>query len=107
MLAADTTVVVVVAPGDARPLDDVRAGNAGVLEPDPAATLLDRAVAAAERARRTGRPYLLHDADPLAAVAEAWARRYDGQGAAGELEVAVADPGDDGPTRGNLGSFRR
>jgi hypothetical protein len=42
-------------------------------------------------ARRTTRPYLMHDADPLAWVADAWARRFDGHGAAGELEVAVAE----------------
>jgi hypothetical protein len=36
-------------------------------------------------------PYLVHDADPLALVADAWVRRYDQQGPAGELEVAVRD----------------
>ena len=36
-------------------------------------------------------PYLVHDADPLAAVADAWVRYYDEQGPIGELEVAVAE----------------
>ncbi|MDF2742604.1 MAG: hypothetical protein K0S88_3974, partial [Actinomycetia bacterium] len=39
----------------------------------------------------TQAPYLVHDADPLALVADAWTRRFDEQGPAGELEVAVAD----------------
>ena len=33
----------------------------------------------------------MHDADPLAAVADAWVRRFDEQGPVGELEVAVAE----------------
>jgi hypothetical protein len=36
-------------------------------------------------------PYLVHDADPLALVADAWVRRFDEQGPAGELEVAVRE----------------
>jgi len=39
----------------------------------------------------TSVPYLLHHADPLAAVADAWVRRFDETGPVGELEVAVAD----------------
>src|SRR5439155_24443796 len=52
---------------------------------------LDRAVAAWAEATRAHSPYLVHDADPLAAVAEAWVRRFDEQGPIGELEVAVAE----------------
>jgi hypothetical protein len=44
-----------------------------------------------EQARRTTTPYLLHDADPLAWVADAWARRFQEQGGDGDLEVAVAE----------------
>ena len=40
---------------------------------------------------RAHSPYLVHDADPLAAVGDAWVRRYDEQGPIGELEVAVAE----------------
>jgi len=39
----------------------------------------------------TSVPYLVHDADPLAAVADARVRRFDEAGPAGRLEVAVAD----------------
>jgi hypothetical protein len=44
-----------------------------------------------EEARRTTSAWLLHDADPIAGVAAAWVRRFDGPAVGGELEVAVAD----------------
>jgi hypothetical protein len=91
VLAVNTTVVVVVAPVDAAPLDEVHAANVRVLHTEADASPLERARAAAEQARRTTTPYLMHDADPLAWVAEAWARRFEGQGQAGDLEVAVAE----------------
>jgi hypothetical protein len=89
----NTTVVAVVAPttGDVSPLEHVRAANVRVVRPDIDAPALDRAVVAWEQARRTSTPYLLHDADPLAWVADAWARRFQEQGVAGDLEVAVAE----------------
>jgi hypothetical protein len=89
----NTTVVAVVAPtrGDVSPLDHVRAANVRVVRPDADAPALDRAVMAWEQARRTSMPYLLHDADPLAWVADAWARRFQERGSAGDLEVAVAE----------------
>ena len=52
---------------------------------------LDRAVATWSEAIRAHTPYLVHDADPLAAVADAWVRHYDEQGPIGELEVAVSE----------------
>jgi hypothetical protein len=91
VLAVNTTVVVVVAPVDAAPLDDVHAANVRVLHTEADAPPLERARAASEQARRTTTPYLMHDADPLAWVADAWARRFEGLGQAGELEVAVAE----------------
>jgi hypothetical protein len=92
VLRVNTTVVAVVAPtGDPSPLEQVRAANVRVLRPDADAAALDRAVMAWEQARRTSTPYLIHDADPLAWVAEAWTRRFQAQGSAGDLEVAVAE----------------
>ena len=93
MLRVNTTVVAAVAPttGDASPLDHVRAANVRVLRPDTDVAALDRAVVAWEQARRTSAPYLLHDADPLAWVADAWARRFQEEGSAGDLEVAVTE----------------
>jgi hypothetical protein len=93
VLRVNTTVVAVVAPttGDVSPLEHVRAANVRVVRPDTDAPALDRAVVAWEQARRTSTPYLLHDADPLAWVADAWARRFQEQGVAGDLEVAVAE----------------
>jgi hypothetical protein len=52
---------------------------------------LDRAVATWSEAARGHSPYLVHAADPLAAVADAWVRHYDEQGPIGEVEVAVAE----------------
>ena len=68
-----------------------RAANIRVELPDPAAPALERAVAAWQAATGTQAPYFVHDADPLALVADAWVRRYDEQGPAGELEVAVRE----------------
>jgi hypothetical protein len=68
-----------------------RASNIRVELPDPAAPPLDRAVAAWQAATSAHLPYLVHDADPLALVADAWVRRFDEQGPAGELEVAVRE----------------
>jgi hypothetical protein len=89
VLNANTTVVAVVAPGEADPLEHVHAANVRVLRTEAGAPALERAREAHEQARRTGTPYLLHDADPLAWVGDSWARRFEGQGAPGELEVAV------------------
>jgi hypothetical protein len=93
VLRVNTTVVAVVAPatGDVSPLEQVRAANVRVLRPDADAPALDRAIAAWEQARRTNTPYLLHDADPLAWVANAWARRFQQEDSPGDLEVAVAE----------------
>ena len=93
MLSVSTTVVAVVAvpAGDGGPLDQVRATNVRVLRPATGAAPLERAMTAYDEARHTSTPYLLHDADPLAWVAEAWARRFEERGAAGDLEVAVAE----------------
>lgn len=42
-----------------------------------------------EIAGRSGATYVVHDADPLADVAEAWTAFFDGTGAVGALEVAI------------------
>jgi hypothetical protein len=68
-----------------------RASNIRVELPDPAAPPLERAAAAWQAATSTQLPYLVHDADPLALVADAWVRWFDEQGPAGELEVAVGE----------------
>lgn len=96
VLSVNTTVIAVVAPpaagtGHADPLDDVRGTNVRVLRTDADAPALERAIKAWEQARRTSTPYLLHDADPLAWVADAWAKRFEGPNVAGDLEVAVAE----------------
>jgi hypothetical protein len=65
--------------------------NVVAVSVDAADPPLDRAVATWAQATRAHTPYLVHDADPLAAVADAWVRHYDEQGPIGELEVAVAE----------------
>ena len=92
MQRISTTVIAIVgepARACAQALD--RAANIRVELPDPSAPPLDRAVTAWQAATSTQAPYLVHDADPLAVVADAWVRRYDQQGSPGELELAVRD----------------
>jgi hypothetical protein len=86
-----TTVVAVVGPRARAAVESLRGrANVRVVVPEYEATA-DRATAAWRLAAGTSVPYLVHDADPLAAVADAWERRFDEAGPAGELEVAVAD----------------
>jgi len=68
-----------------------RAANVRAWRGAPGGPLLERAVDAWSAARETRSTYFVHDADPLAAVTEAWARRFEGTGPAGELEVVVAE----------------
>ena len=92
MQRVSTTVIGLVgerARACAQALD--RAPNIRVELPDPAAPPLERAAAAWQAAGGTHAPYLVHAADPVALVAEAWVRRFDQQGPAGELEVAVRE----------------
>jgi hypothetical protein len=67
------------------------AANVHAILTDPGLAALDRATQGWDAAARTNLPYALHDADPLAGVAEAWVRLFDGEGPVGELEVAVAE----------------
>jgi hypothetical protein len=99
VLAVYTTVIAVIAPvasdAAAHPLDGVQGANVRVVRTDTDASPFERSGMVWQEARRTAAPYLLHDADPLAPVAEAWARRFDGHGleghgVVGDLEVAVA-----------------
>lgn len=68
-----------------------QATNVVPVHPDVDDPPLDRAVAAWVDAVRAHSPYLVHDADPLAAVADTWVRRFDEAGPIGELEVAVSE----------------
>jgi hypothetical protein len=68
-----------------------RAANVRTVMVEPERPALDRAAAAWGAAQGTHIPYLLHDADPLEAVAGAWVRRFDAEGIPGELEVAVGE----------------
>ena len=87
-----TTVVCVVGGGASAGVEALRGrANVRVATPGEEAVAAERAGEAWRLAAGTSVPYLVHDADPLAAVADAWVRRFDQTGAAGELEVAVAD----------------
>ena len=88
MRRASATVVAVVS--DEASLDALRpAANVRVVSPDRTLGPLDRAVEAWRQVGGVHAPFLVHDADPLAAVAAAWVAYYDQQGTAGDLEVAV------------------
>jgi hypothetical protein len=92
MQRISTTVIGLVGEGARACAEALRpAPNIRVELPDPAAPPLDRAAAAWQAATGAHLPYLVHDADPLALVADAWVRRFDEQGPAGELEVAVRE----------------
>ena len=87
-----TTVVAVVGTDATACVEQLgRAANVVSVVVDADDPPLDRAVAAWTQAARGHSPYLVHDADPLAAVADAWVRRFDEEGPRGELEVAVAE----------------
>lgn len=92
MQRVSTTVIAVVGVS-ARVCAEAVGGdlNARAVLPEAGDEPLQRAVDAWAQARRAHVPYLLHDADPLAAVADAWVRRFDQHGPVGELEVAVGD----------------
>lgn len=92
MQRASTTVVVLVGAGTAAALRLLEgAANVRALRVDDGTSPLDRAVAATSEAAGAHIPYLVHDADPLALVADAWVRYFDGEGPIGELEVAVSE----------------
>ena len=92
MQRISTTVIGLVGEGARACAEELgRASNIRVELPDPAAPPLERAAAAWRAATGTRLPYLVHDADPLALVADAWVRRFDEQGPAGELEVAIGE----------------
>jgi hypothetical protein len=87
-----TTVVALVGEASRPVLAGLdRAANVRALLADPEEPPLERAAAAWRAASGTHRAYLVHDADPLAAVADAWVGTFDQRAPAGTLEVAVAE----------------
>jgi hypothetical protein len=92
MQRASTTVVVLVGLETRSPLRALEgAANVRVVDFEREEPPLDRAVRATSEAAGAHIPYLVHDADPLAIVADAWVRYFDGAGPVGELEVAVSE----------------
>ncbi len=87
-----TTIVALVGTDAAACVERLgRAANVVPVAPDEDDPALDHAVAAWSEATKVHTPYLVHDADPLLAVGDAWVRRYDEAGPVGELEVAVSE----------------
>lgn len=91
MLRVQTTVIALVGER----ADELAAAvggdaNAKAVLPAPDDDRLARAIEACAQARRSHVPYLLHDADPLVEVADAWVGYYDEAAPIGELEVAVS-----------------
>lgn len=90
MQRISTTVIAIVGSEAQRCVKRLAtASNVVAAVPESEAPPLQRAVTAWEEARKVHVPYLVHDADPLALVADAWVRRFDETGPAGELEVTV------------------
>lgn len=92
--AATTIVALLASPGAADAVGKALVGPAApgrvrVAAVDRRLAALDRAAAAQAQLSGAGSTIGVHDADPLAAVSAAWARLFDGEGAAGELEIAV------------------
>src|SRR6266508_3228215 len=92
MKGVSTTVIALVGERSAACLEALsRAANVRVTRPDPEQPPFERAAAAYRVAKGMHAPYLVHDADALGVVADAWVRRFDQQGPVGELEVAVSE----------------
>jgi hypothetical protein len=83
---SSATVVCVVGDVDVASL--ARA-NVSTLSPPKDLGPLERAMRATETAGGAHAPYFVHDADPLALVADAWVRLFENSGPIGEVEVAV------------------
>ena len=88
MQRSSATVVCVVGDVDLAAL--VRA-NVSTLSPPKDLTPLERAARATDAAGGAHAPYFVHDADPLALVADAWVRLFEASGPIGEVEVAVSE----------------
>lgn len=90
MQQISTTVVALVGP-DARPLAEAAgaAANVAAVVPEQAPAL-ERAASAWREAVRSSSTYVVHDADPLSQVVDAWTALYDGAAARDELAVAVS-----------------
>jgi hypothetical protein len=91
MQRISTTVVALVgADAQRRAVEVGRSANVLPVVPDDEGALA-RATTAWSGATRSSRTYVVHDADPLAAVARHWVALFDGTGMRGDLETAVAD----------------
>jgi hypothetical protein len=85
---SSATVVCVVGDLD---IASLARANVSTLSPTKELGPLERAMQATETAGGAHAPYFVHDADPLALVADAWVRLFEGSGPIGEVEVAVAE----------------
>jgi hypothetical protein len=92
MKGVSTTVIALVGERAPACLEALaRAANLRVARPDPEQAPFERAAEAYRVAKGMHAPYLVHDADALEVVADAWVQRFDQQGPVGELEVAASE----------------
>ncbi len=87
MQRARTTVVAVIGAADGQ-LEAAASTNVGIASTDADLEPLQRAVDAQQLVAHTSRPFVLHDADPLALVAEQWLGQFEGSAPVGALDVA-------------------
>jgi hypothetical protein len=90
MQRSSATVVCVIGTDAAGLLRGISAANVSVASIAADLDPLERAQAATTSATRVTSRYFVHDADPLASIANAWTRLFDGEGPIGEVEVAVS-----------------
>lgn len=88
MQRSSSTVVALVGPGAHALVPSLGRVGVRAVSVDPALPPLERAAAAQQGSAGAGATLAVHDADPLAAVVDAWVRLFDGTGAVGELEVS-------------------
>jgi hypothetical protein len=86
VLRVNTTVIAIVTTDQTR-VKTATARNVSVHSPDGDEPALDRSAMAWAAAKQARTTYFVHDADPLADVATAWADFFDGTAPMGTIEV--------------------
>ncbi len=87
MQRSSSTVVALVGPGAGEMVPALGRVGVRAVAVDHALPPLERAAAAQQGSASASAALAVHDADPLAAVVDAWVQLFDGTGAVGQVEV--------------------